>query len=193
MANDSKGAVKNNVKDRLINGLINLAIMGILGSAVLWLVRFYYGALLWPTEVISLQLKLNLWTAFTIVFFASIILAYLSGNYSLIDLMKWRSKKKIDKKKFFSIRLKYGKAAGHSEEFDGHIEGYVTESYMTRKGWRYNATVFISGWTVLSRLSEEEFIRTHKNVPQLIAYYFSGGREYVDDEEIDLSDNGPVT
>ena len=193
MANDSKDAVKNTVKDRLINGLINLAVLGILGSAVLWLIRFYYGALLWPTEIISLQLKLNWWMAFTIVFFASIILAYLSGNYSLIDLMKWRSKKKGVKKTFFSIRLKHACAVGHSEALDGHVEGYVTKCYLTNQGIRYNALIFLSGWTVLSRLREDEFVRTNKTWAQLSAYYASGGREYVDDEEIDLFDNGPVT
>jgi len=185
--------MKNSAKDRLVNGLINFALAGIFASALIWLVKFYYSVLSWPTDLIFEHLRINWWFGFLLISLAAVMTAYLSGNYSVIDLIKWRSKKKIDKKKFFSIRLKYGKAAGHSEEFDGHIEGYVTESYMTKNGMRYNATVFISGWTVLSRLLEEEFVRTHKNVPQLIAYYFSGGKEYVDDEENESSEEDPIT
>lgn len=179
-------------KDRLVNGLINLAVAGILISAITWLVRFYYGALVWPTDLLAELLQIKWRTAFVLVFFSSLLIAYLSGNYSLIDLMKWRSKKKNIKKNFFSIRLKKGCAVGHSESLDGHVEGYVTRCYMTRDGLRYNALIFLSGWTVLSRLSEDEFIRTNKTWAQLSAYYASGGREYVDDEEMDFSENKPA-
>lgn len=178
-----------NAKDRLINGIINLAIAGIFGSALLWLVRFYFGTLSWPTDIISETFNLNWWVGFIIVSFAAVTVAYLSGNYSLIDLIKWRSKKKEVKKNFFSIRLKRASSAGHAEELDGHVEGYVTACYLTRQGIRYNALVFLSGWTVISRLREEEFIRTNKTWAQLSAYYASGGREYVDDEEIEPPKN----
>lgn len=182
-------AVIKNAKDRLINGIINLAIAGIFGSALLWLVRFYFGTLSWPTDIISETFNLNWWIGFAIVSFSAIVVAYLSGNYSLIDLIKWRSKKKEVKKNFFSIRLKRASSVGHAEELDGHVEGYVTACYWTKQGVRYNALVFLSGWTVISRLREEEFIRTNKTWAQLSAYYASGGREYVDDEEIAPASN----
>lgn len=174
-----------NAKDRLINGLINVAIAGIFGGALLWLVRLYFRIMSWPTGVISETFNLNWWVGFAAASFLAIIIAYLSGNYSLIDLIKWRSKKKNIKKTFFSIRLKKASAAGHAEEMDGHVEGYVTKCYLTKQGIRYNALVFLSGWTVISRLREEEFVRTNKTWAQLSAYYASGGREYVDDEEIE--------
>ena len=182
-------AVIKDAKDRLINGIINLAVAGIFWSVLLWLVRFSLGALSWPTDIISEKFDLNWWIAFAIIFFSVIALAYLSGNYSLIDLMKWRSKKKNIKKAFFSIRLKNASAVGHAEALDGHVEGYVTKCYLTKNGVRYNALVFLSGWTVASRLREEEFVRTNKTWAQLSAYYASGGREYVDDEEIEFPEN----
>ena len=181
--NVQKSAPFKIAKDRLINGLINMAVGGVIGSGAWWLMRFYSDILSRPIDLISEQFHLNWWSSFSIVSFSVLIISYLIGNYSLIDLIKWRSKDKTVKKRFFSIRLKKANATGYAEEFDGHIEGYVTQSYFTKNGIRYNALVFISGWTVISRLREEEFIRTNKTWAQLTAYYGSAGREYVDDDE----------
>jgi len=180
---DGHFAMLKKAKDRLVNGLIGCAVIGVAGSIIIWLIRFYFLALSVPTTFISEQFALNWWGSFLIMSLALIVFAYLIGNYSLIDLIKWRSKNKLVKRELFSIRLKTARAVGFAEELDGHIEGYVTRNYITKNGIRYNASLFISGWTVVSRLREEEFVRTNKTVAQLVAYYGSAGREYVDDDE----------
>lgn len=184
------GLVKT-AKDRLINGNVSLAVACVLGSAVWWLIHFYWDMLVRPVDFVSEKFNVIWLGAFLLIFLAIQLCAYLVGNYSFIDLIKWRSKNNLVKKEFFSIRLKKASAACHSDELDGHIEGYVTRSYMTKNGIRYNGALFLSGWTVVSRLREEEFIRTNKTVAQLVAFYGSAGREYVDDEEIETEDNPP--
>ncbi len=171
------------VKDRQLNGNLNLLVLIVLGSAARWLWNLSQESLFGVAYAIADIFRLDFGMAFVALIAASQVFARISGNYTVLDLMKWRTRKKTLRNCYFTIRLKYGRSMGHSEIFNGHIEGYVTKVYMTKEGIRYNAAVFISGWTVLSGLSEEEFVRTHKNIEDLIAYYFSFGREYVRDLE----------
>lgn len=167
--------------ERMRKGIISLLFI-ILGFYLCYILFGKIFELLYnPVMFIEENLGISFWLSALIIVCGFFLTAYIIGATSPADLIGWRPKGG-KKKEFFTIRLIAVEKLCLGKEFACLLEGYVTSSFQQNNETLFNASILSGGWTVVSGLKEESFLRTNKSFAQIMVFYLTGGRIYTPDK-----------